>query len=86
VILCHMLSGKARAGQPGSFDRDERYAALSLAGDPLARLAMVVDFELFRPALEAALERFDRARGGGLPYDAVSGRDRARVRGAEVPA
>jgi hypothetical protein len=26
---------------------------------------MVVDFELFRPALEAALERFDRARGGG---------------------
>jgi transposase, IS5 family len=26
------------AGQPGFFDRDERYAALSAAGDPLERL------------------------------------------------
>jgi IS5 family transposase len=50
------------AGQPGFFDLDERYAALSLAGDPLARLAMVVEFELFRPELEAALARSDRAR------------------------
>jgi IS5 family transposase len=57
------------AGQPGFFDRDERYAALSSAGDPLARLAMVV--ELFRPALEAALERSDRARGGRPSYDSV---------------
>jgi transposase, IS5 family len=29
------------AGQPGFFDLDERYAALSAAGDPLERLAMV---------------------------------------------
>jgi transposase, IS5 family len=59
------------AGQPGFFDRDERYALLSSAGDPLGRLAMVVDFELFRPALEAALERSDRAMGGRPPYEAV---------------
>ena len=59
------------AGQPGLFDRDERYAALSAAGDPLERLAMVVDFELFRGALEAALDRSDRTRGGRPPYDAV---------------
>jgi transposase, IS5 family len=59
------------AGQPGLFDRDERYAALSAAGDPLERLAAVVDFELFRPDLEAALDRSDRARGGRPPYDAV---------------
>jgi transposase, IS5 family len=59
------------AGQPGFFDLDERYAALSSAGDPLERLGLVVDFELFRPALEAALERSDRARGGRPPYDAV---------------
>ena len=39
--------------------------------DPLARLAMVVDFELFRPDLEAALARSDRAKGGRPPYDAV---------------
>jgi transposase, IS5 family len=59
------------AGRPGLFDRDERYASLSAAGDPLARLAMVVDFELFRAELEAALARSDRAKGGRPPYDAV---------------
>src|SRR5918994_5730066 len=58
-------------GQPGWFDLDERYAALSSAGDPLERLTAVVDFELFRPELEAALERSDRARGGRPPDDAV---------------
>ena len=57
--------------QPGLFDLDERYAALSAAGDPLERLAAVVDFELFRPELEAALARSDRAKGGRPPYDAV---------------
>jgi IS5 family transposase len=58
-------------GQPGFFDLDRRYAALSAAGDPLERLAMVVDFELFRGELATALERSDRARGGRPPYDAV---------------
>ena len=59
------------AGQPGLFDRDERYAALSAAGDPLERLGAVVDFELFRDELDAALERADRTKGGRPPYDAV---------------
>jgi transposase, IS5 family len=59
------------AGQPGFFDRDERYARLSAAGDPLERLLAVVDFEVFRGALEAALARSDRARGGRPPYDPV---------------
>jgi len=45
------------AGQPGLFDLDERYAALSAAGDPLERLAAMVDFVLFRPELDAALDR-----------------------------
>lgn len=35
------------AVQRGSFDLDERYRALSAAGDPLERLAAVVDFEVF---------------------------------------
>jgi transposase, IS5 family len=55
------------AGQPGFFDLDERYASLSSAGDPLERLAMVVDLELFRPDLEAALARSDRSKGAGRP-------------------
>jgi hypothetical protein len=45
------------AGQPGFFDLDRRHGALSAAGDPLERLALVVDFELFRGELEAALRR-----------------------------
>ena len=57
--------------QPGLFDLDERYAALSAAGDPLERLLAVVDFELLRSELEAALERSDRTRGGRPPYDPV---------------
>ena len=59
------------AGQPGFFDSDERLEWLSAAGDPLERLAAVVDFELFRCELERALKRSDRAKGGRPPYDAV---------------
>ena len=59
------------AGQPGFFDADERLKVLSAAGDPLERLAAVVDFELFRGELETALERSDRSKGGRPPYDAV---------------
>jgi Transposase domain (DUF772) len=66
-----LWQGGAHGGQPGFFDVDERYAALSSAGDPLARLALVVEFELFRADLAAALERSDRARGGRPPYDPV---------------
>ena len=59
------------ARQPGFFDADDRLRALSAAGDPLERLRAVVDFELFRPELEATLDRADRSRGGRPPYDAV---------------
>jgi IS5 family transposase len=59
------------AGRAGFFDTDERLAWLSEAGDPLERLSRVVDFEVFRPALEAALARSDRSKGGRPPYDAV---------------
>src|SRR6516165_1776475 len=65
------MGGWALAGQPGFFDRDERLKALSAAGDPLERLAQVVDFEVFRDDLEAALSRPDRTKGGRPPYDAV---------------
>lgn len=57
--------------QAGLFDAEERLRWLSEAGDPLEKLARTVDFELFRPELEAALARSDRSRGGRPPYDAV---------------
>jgi IS5 family transposase len=46
---------------PGFFDVDERLAELSAKGDDLERLNALVDFELFRPALEAAVPRGDRS-------------------------
>jgi hypothetical protein len=52
------------AEQRGFFDLDDRYRALSAAGDPLERLAAAVDFEVFRADLEAALSRSNRAKGG----------------------
>jgi len=57
--------------QPGFFDLDERYQALSKAGDPLERLGGVIDFEPFRYRLEKALKRSDGAKGGRPPYDPV---------------
>ena len=58
------MRGIEDGGATGIFDGDERLKALSAAGDPLERLAKVVDFEVFRGELEAALSRSDRAKGG----------------------
>ena len=57
--------------QPGFFDLDDRYAALSKIGDPLEQLAAVIDFEPFRYRLEKALKRSDGSKGGRPPYDCV---------------
>lgn len=59
------------SGQPGFFDLSDRYEALSAAGDPLERLAAVVDFEVFRSPLIVALRRSVRGKGGRPPFDAV---------------
>jgi IS5 family transposase len=59
-------------GRPaGFFEVEERLAGLSKKGDDLERLAAVVDFELFRPELERAVPRADRAKGGRPPFDHV---------------
>ncbi|VWX48206.1 hypothetical protein NOVOSPHI9U_130009 [Novosphingobium sp. 9U] len=60
------------AGQPGFFDLSDRYEALSAAGDPLERLAAVVDFEVFRGPLVAALRLSPRGNGGRPPFDPES--------------
>ena len=56
---------------PGFFDVDERLAALSAKGDDLECVKGLVDFEMFRPALEAAVPRADQTRGGRPPFDHV---------------
>ncbi len=59
------------AGQPVFFDLLDRYEALSAAGDPLEHLAAVVDFEVFRGLLVAALRRSVRGKGERPPFDPV---------------
>lgn len=59
------------AGQAGFFDLSDHYTALSAAGDLLERLAGVVDFELFRMPLVAALRRSSRGKGRRPPLDPV---------------
>ena len=54
--------------QAGLFDVDER---LSDIGDQLEAFAAVVDFEMFRPELVAALRYGDGAKGGRPPFDPV---------------
>src|SRR5665213_2625831 len=56
---------------PGLFDMDERLANLSAKGDDLERVKALVDFEMFRPALEAAVPRADRSKGGRAAFDRV---------------
>lgn len=58
-------------GQPGFFDLDERYQRLSENGDPLVKLAGLIDFEAFRPKLGTALKRSNGLKGGRPPYDPV---------------
>jgi transposase len=57
--------------QPGFFDVDDRLRRLSDLGDQLEAYAATVDFEMFRPELEATLNYSDGAKGGRPPYDPV---------------
>jgi IS5 family transposase len=50
---------------------EDRLRELSAQGDPLEQLQEIVDFELFRPVLVAAMGPVDRSRGGRPPFDAV---------------
>jgi IS5 family transposase len=67
-----MLRGAIMAADvSGLFDFDERLVELSSQSDDLEQLNAVVDFEMFRPALKAAVPRADRSKGGRPPFDAV---------------
>ncbi len=57
--------------QAGFFDVEDRYAALSRAGDPLEGLRRLVPWESFRKPLKKTLDRKDRSAGGRPPFDDV---------------
>lgn len=53
--------------QPGLFDMEERLRRLSDIGDQLEAFTAVVDFEMFRPDLAAALGYGDGSQEASLP-------------------
>ena len=58
-------------GQPGFFDVEERLRELSAKGDDLERIAVLVDFAMFRGELEQAVPRADGTKGGRPAFDHV---------------
>lgn len=56
---------------PGFFDREERIAKLDGLGDPLVKIAKVVDWERFRPALDRAFRKPRKSNAGRKEYDRV---------------
>src|SRR5450756_2415128 len=57
--------------QPGLFDLCERQKKLRRSRDFLERINAIVDWERFRPMLNAALNRSTREKGGRPPFDAI---------------
>lgn len=58
-------------GHPGFFDVQNRYEALSRAGDPLEELRTMIPWESFRKHLKKTLQRKDNGLGGRPPFDDV---------------
>ena len=54
---------------PGFFDVELRVQWLLAKGNPLSRLEAVLDWELFRPLLDAALAKPTKGPGGRPPHD-----------------
>jgi len=57
--------------QRGFFDENDRLNELSLLGDPLGRLNLVINWEFFRPRLAKVFKKEAKGPGGRPPYDYV---------------
>jgi len=57
--------------QRGFFDENDRLKELSLLGDPLERLNLVINWEAFRPKLTKVFRKEAKGPGGRPPYDYV---------------
>ena len=54
------------------FEEDKTCDAMNCLGNPLERVREMIDFEMFRPTLEASLEKKDRKSNAGRPpFDPV---------------
>ena len=59
------------SGRIGFWDVQDRLLQLSRHGDPLEKLSVTVDFEIFRVDLAKAAPRGDRSQCGRPPFDPV---------------
>ncbi len=57
--------------QPSFFDVHERAAKLTEMGDPLVGLNEQIDWEAFRPSLNAMYEKVRKSPAGAKPIDVV---------------
>lgn len=68
-----MRSNKYKSiGKKGLFDEQETYDQLSAIGNPLEKIALVVEFEIFRSTLEEGiLNKNKKSNAGAKPFDVV---------------
>jgi len=57
--------------QTGLFDWHNRFQQLDAGGDPLPKLKKLVDWERFRPELEAVRDKERKSNAGRKPFDVV---------------
>lgn len=57
--------------QPGFFDLDQRMQKIDSNGDPLTKIDKVVDWEIFRSAIEKARQRPRKSPAGPKGYDVI---------------
>jgi len=57
--------------QTGLLDWQIRFHQLDIGGDPLPRLKNLVDWERFRPELEAVRDRERKSNAGRKPFDVI---------------
>ena len=57
--------------QSGFFDFEARLDQLNAHGNPLRTLSEAIDFEAFRPTLEAVRDKPRKSHAGRKPYDVV---------------
>lgn len=55
----------------GFFDEEFRLSRLSKHNDPLEKLSKLIDWEIFRPELEAVFKKIPKGKGGRRPYDYI---------------
>lgn len=57
--------------QSGLFEWQNRFEQLDKGGDPLAKLNKVVNWEVFRPELEALRDKERKSNAGRKPFDVI---------------